>query len=98
MIIQSTAQVWKQFEFWCEGVIFSSLGLFGLVSNLASIITFLSPEVFAFVFDKCICVCVCLVLKGFSIKQFTLLLTSPPPHHLPLTRGMMDLPEKVYNL
>ena len=48
MIIQSTAQVWKQFEFWCEGVIFSSLGLFGLVSNLASIITFLSPEVFVF--------------------------------------------------
>ena len=48
MIIQFIAQVWKQFEFWCEGVIFSSLGLFGLVSNLASIITFLSPEVFVF--------------------------------------------------
>ena len=37
-------QVWKQFEFWCEGVLFSSLGLFGLVSNLASIVTFLSAE------------------------------------------------------
>ena len=40
------SKVWKQFEFWCEGVIFSSLGLFGLASNLASIIAFLSPEVF----------------------------------------------------
>ena len=36
-------KVWKQFEFWCEGVLFSSLGLFGLVTNLASIVTLLSP-------------------------------------------------------
>jgi len=36
--------VWKQYEFWCEGVLFSSLGLFGLISNIASIITLLSPD------------------------------------------------------
>ena len=40
----SRAQVWKQFEFWCEGGLFSSLGLFGLISNLASIATFLSAD------------------------------------------------------
>ena len=38
------SQVWKEYEYWCEGVLFSSLGLFGLVSNLASIITLLSPD------------------------------------------------------
>ena len=38
-------QVWKQFEFWCEGVFFSALGIFGVIANFASIITFLSPEV-----------------------------------------------------
>ena len=37
--------MWKQFEFWCEGVFFSGLGIFGIVANFASIITFLSPEV-----------------------------------------------------
>ena len=37
-------QVWKQYEFWCEGVLFSSLGLFGLISNIASIVTLLSPD------------------------------------------------------
>ena len=37
-------QVWKQYEFWCEGILFSSLGLFGLISNMASIMTLLSPD------------------------------------------------------
>ena len=37
-------KVWKKYEFWCEGVLFSSLGMFGLVSNLASIATLLSPD------------------------------------------------------
>ena len=37
-------QVWKQYEFWCEGVLFSSLGLFGLIANIASIVTLLSPD------------------------------------------------------
>ena len=39
-----TFQAWKQYEFWCEGVLFSSLGLFGLISNIASIVTLLSPD------------------------------------------------------
>lgn len=37
-------RVWKQYEYWCEGVLFSSLGLFGLISNIASIMTLLSPD------------------------------------------------------
>jgi len=37
-------RVWKEYEFWCEGVLFSILGLFGLISNLASIMTLLSPD------------------------------------------------------
>jgi hypothetical protein len=37
-------QVWKEYEYWCEGVIFSILGLFGLISNMASILTLLSPD------------------------------------------------------
>ena len=35
-----------QFWYWSlSGVLFTSLGLFGLIANLASIVTFLSPEV-----------------------------------------------------
>ena len=37
-------QAWKAFEFWCEGVLFSAIGLFGLISNLASFATFLSAD------------------------------------------------------
>lgn len=38
------AKVWKQYEYWCEGILFSSLGLLGLLSNLVCIITFLSAD------------------------------------------------------
>ena len=44
MSLTLTFQAWKQYEFWCEGVLFSSLGLFGLISNIASIVTLLSPD------------------------------------------------------
>ena len=37
-------QAWKAFEFWCEGVLFSAIGLFGLVTNIASVATFLSAD------------------------------------------------------
>ena len=48
----SIVQVWENFEFWCEGVMFSSLGLFGLVSNLASIVTFLSADMRKQIFNQ----------------------------------------------
>ena len=35
-------QVWKSYEYWCEGVVFSILGLLGLVSNMLVIITIIS--------------------------------------------------------
>jgi len=35
-------KTWKEYEFWCEGVLFSCLGVFGLLSNLVTIITILS--------------------------------------------------------
>ena len=47
-----SCQVWENFEFWCEGVIFSSLGLFGLVSNVASILTFLSADMRKQIFNQ----------------------------------------------
>ena len=45
LMLHNYDQVWKEFEFWCEGVFFSGLGIFGIIANFASIITFLSPEV-----------------------------------------------------
>ena len=38
------SQTWKDFEFWCEGVLFSCLGVFGLISNLVTLITILSSS------------------------------------------------------
>ena len=37
-------QAWKAFEFWCEGVLFSAIGLFGLLTNFTSFATFLSAD------------------------------------------------------
>jgi hypothetical protein len=50
--LDKNLQVWKNFEFWCEGVLFSSFGLFGLVSNLASIVTFLSADMRKHTFNQ----------------------------------------------
>ena len=36
------SQTWKEYEFWCEGVLFSCLGVFGLLSNLVTLIAILS--------------------------------------------------------
>ena len=52
--------VWKSYEFWCEGVLFTSLGMFGIIqsqpvitrhqddlgflSNIACIVTLLSAD------------------------------------------------------
>jgi len=37
-------ELYKAYEYWCEGILFSSLGIFGLVSNIASIVTLLSVD------------------------------------------------------
>ena len=42
----------KQYEFWCEGVLFSCLGLFGLISNMTSIMTLLSKDMRKHTFNK----------------------------------------------
>jgi len=49
-------ETWKQYEFWCEGVLFSCLGLFGLISNMTSIVTLLSNDMRKHTFNKLLAV------------------------------------------
>ena len=37
--------IWTRFEFWCEGVLFSLVGGFGLLGNIFSIIILASKSV-----------------------------------------------------
>ena len=30
-------RVWKSYEFWCEGVLFTSLGMFGILQSSVSL-------------------------------------------------------------
>ena len=47
------SQTWKECEFWCEGVLFACLGVFGLLSNLVTIVTILSsPSMMQHTFNQ----------------------------------------------
>ena len=41
-ITDDQLDVWTSFEFWCEGVLFSLVGSFGLLGNIFSIIVLAS--------------------------------------------------------
>jgi hypothetical protein len=30
--------VWKQFQYWCEGILFTAVGGFGAIGNIISIL------------------------------------------------------------
>ena len=45
-------QVWKKYEFWCEGILFGIFGLFGLIFNLTSVLTLTSKEMRKHTFNQ----------------------------------------------
>ena len=45
-------QVWKKYEFWCEGIFFGIFGLFGLIFNLTSVLTLTSKEMRKHTFNQ----------------------------------------------
>ena len=34
---ENFTQVWSQYRYWCEGVLFSAVGCFGIIGNIVSI-------------------------------------------------------------
>ena len=37
LMTRNFTEVWSQYQYWCEGVLFAAVGCFGVIGNIASI-------------------------------------------------------------
>lgn len=71
-LTQNYYEIWKQYEYWCEGIIFSGLGLFGLVSNLITIITITTSNMKKHTFNQ--------LLVALSVFDVLYIIFNVPVH------------------